>query len=122
MGRAAPAAGTHTGLQRNVAGLLCYVLGWLTGIVFYLIEKDTFVRFHAMQSILTFGGLTAVYFVMVILFPAGLWRLWPVFHALGTLVWLASTVLWVLLMVKAYQGHRYKLPVVGDLAERYAGQ
>ncbi|MCL6449240.1 MAG: zinc-ribbon domain-containing protein [Armatimonadetes bacterium] len=45
-----------------------------------------------------------------------------VFHMLGNLLWLVSIVLWVFLMVKAYQGERYKLPVVGDLAERYAGQ
>lgn len=116
-----PAVGTQTGLQRNVAGLLCYVLGWLTGIIFYLVEKDPFVRFHAMQSILTFGGVSAVYIVISILHPIGLWRLWFLFHTLGTLLWLASVLLWVLLMVKAHQGERYKLPVVGDLAERYAG-
>lgn len=120
-GGGALAAGTTSGLQRNVAGLLCYVLGWLTGIIFYLVEKDPFVRFHAMQSILTFGGVTAVYIVIAILLPMGLWRLWFLFHTLGTLLWLASIVLWVLLMVKAYQGERYKLPVVGELAERYAG-
>ena len=117
-----PAAGTQTGLQRNVAGLLCYVLGWLTGIIFYLVEKDPFVRFHAVQSVLTFGAFTAFYILISILLPIGLWRLWFLFHTLGTLLWLASVVLWVLLMVKAYQGERYKLPVVGDLAERYAGR
>ncbi|MGB9904406.1 MAG: DUF4870 domain-containing protein [Desulfotomaculales bacterium] len=109
-------------MQRNVAGLLCYVLGWLTGIIFYLLEKDPFVRFHAVQSILTFGAFTAFSILISILLPLGLWRLWFFFHTLGTLVWLASVVLWVLLMVKAYQGERYKLPVVGDLAERYAGR
>ncbi|MGQ9712339.1 MAG: DUF4870 domain-containing protein [Desulfotomaculales bacterium] len=117
----APAA-TTSGLQKNVAGLLSYVLGWLTGIIFFIIEKDPFVRFHAMQSILTFGGLTGISIVLWVLFPLVLWRLWTVFHLLNTLVWLASLVLWVLLMVKAYQGERFKLPLVGDVAERYAGQ
>lgn len=116
----APAA-TTSGLQKNVAGLLSYVLGWLTGIIFFIIEKDPFVRFHAMQSILTFGGLTGISIVLWIVLPLGLWRLWAVFHLLNTLVWLASLVLWVLLMVKAYQGERFKLPLVGDVAERYAG-
>lgn len=120
--RGVPVAGTTSGLQRNVAGLLCYLFGWLTGIIFFIIEKDPFVRFHAMQSILTFGGVSAVYILISILLPVGLWRLWFVFHLLGNLLWLASIILWVLLMVKAYQGERYKLPVVGDLAERYAGQ
>ncbi|MGQ9712349.1 MAG: DUF4870 domain-containing protein [Desulfotomaculales bacterium] len=75
-----------------------------------------------MQSILTFGGLTGISIVLWVLFPLVLWRLWTVFHLLNTLVWLASLVLWVLLMVKAYQGERFKLPLVGDVAERYAGQ
>ncbi len=115
-------ADTTSGLPKNVAGLLSYVLGWLTGIIFFIIEKDPFVRFHAMQSILTFGGLTCVSIVLWIVLPLGLWRLWAVFQLLNTLVWLASLVLWVLLMVKAYQGERFKLPLVGDMAERYAGQ
>ncbi|MGQ9825604.1 MAG: zinc-ribbon domain-containing protein, partial [Desulfotomaculales bacterium] len=88
-----PAAGTQTGLQRNLAGLLCYVLGWLTGIIFYLVEKDPFIRFHAVQSILTFGAFTAFYILISILIPLGLWRLWFLIHTLNTLVWLASIVL-----------------------------
>lgn len=59
--------------------------------------------------------------VFSILTPLGLWRLWYVFSFLHTLIWLGFFVLWILLMVKAYQGERYKLPVVGDLADRYAG-
>ena len=52
---------TSTGLQENVAGLLCYVLGWVTGLIFILIEKENkFVRFHAMQSIVTFGSITVI--------------------------------------------------------------
>jgi uncharacterized membrane protein len=113
-------AGTQTGLAPNLAGVLCYVLGWITGIVFYLVEKDPFVRFHALQSILTFGGITVLYLVVTVLLPAGLWPLWLLFRTLGVLIWLGSLVLWVLLMIKAYRGERYKLPLVGDLAERYA--
>ena len=49
---------TSTGLDENVAGLLCYVLGWVSGLVFILIEQENnFVRFHAMQSIIVFGAL-----------------------------------------------------------------
>lgn len=123
-GGPAPAAAeagkaTSTGLQPNLAGLFSYVLGWLSGVIFFLIEKHPFVRFHAMQSILTFGGLTCVSIVLrLILAPL---RLWVVLDLLNSLVWLASLALWVLLMAKAYRGERFKLPLAGDLAERYAG-
>src|SRR3984893_9435335 len=55
----APAASSE-GLAENVAGLLCYVLGWLTGIIFLFIDKRPFVKFHAAQSIVVFGALTVI--------------------------------------------------------------
>ena len=48
---------SQTGLSENVAGLLCYILGWITGLIFLLIDKRPFVRFHAAQSIVVFLGL-----------------------------------------------------------------
>ena len=116
----ATAAGT--GVQKNVAGLLCYLLGWVTGIIFFVIEKDSFVRFHAMQSIITFGSLTGIGIVLSLLTSLGLWRLWALVSGINFLLGVVSLALWVLLMVKAYRGERFKLPVVGDLAEKYAGQ
>ncbi len=102
---------TSTGMNQNVAGLLCYLAGWITGLVFFLIEKENrFVRFHAMQSIITFGGLT-VLFILLGFIPVLGWVIMPI---LG----LAQLVLWVLLMVKAYSGEYFKLPVIGDLAEK----
>lgn len=102
---------TSTGMNQNIAGMLCYLAGWITGLIFFLIEKDNqFVRFHAMQSIITFGGLT-VLFMFLGFIPVIGWMLFPV---LG----LVQLVLWILLMVKAYQGERFKLPVIGDLAEK----
>ena len=102
-------AGTGTSLQPNVAGLLCYVLGWVTGLVFILIEKeDKFVRFHAMQSIAVFAPLH----ILMIIFNLTIWPL-------GLVVSLGSLVIWILLMVKAYQGEKYKLPIAGDFAEKY---
>jgi len=104
---------TSMGLQENVAGLLCYVLGWITGLVFLLIEKDNkFVRFHAMQSIIVFGALTVCSVVLG-------WI--PVFGiVISGLLSVLALVLWIVLMVKAYQGTRYKLPVAGDLAEQWS--
>ena len=56
---------TSTGMQANVAALLSYGFGWITGLVFYLIEKENkFVRFHAFQSIVVFGALTVLSIVL----------------------------------------------------------
>ena len=95
-----------TGLPKNTAAALSYVLGWLTGIVFLLIEKDPFVRFHAMQSIITFGILTLLSFV-----PVVGWILSP-------LVMIVGFVLWLVLIFKAYQGEEFKLPVIGEFAKK----
>jgi len=103
---------TSMGLERNVAGLLCYVLGWVTGLIFFLMEKENqFVRFHAMQSIIVFGGLTVIGIVINVIPLLG----WVI----SSLLSLLAFVLWILLMVKAYQNTWYKLPWVGDLAEKY---
>lgn len=103
-----------TGLQSNVAGLLCYLLGWVTGLIFLLIEKeDQLVRFHAMQSLITFGSLTLIIIAVSWIPLIGV--------ALVGIAGLVSFVLWIVLMVKAFSGERYKLPVIGDLAERQIG-
>jgi uncharacterized membrane protein len=102
---------TSTGLQPNVAGLLCYLFGWITGIIFLLLEKDNqFVRFHAIQSIIVFGAATVADIVL---------RFIPVVG--GILSWIIGVlafILWIVLMVKAYQGQRYKVPVAGNIAEQ----
>ena len=104
------ASPSTTGMDPKVAGLLCYLLGWITGLIFLLLEKeDRFVKFHAWQSILLFGGLTVVAFVLTSTL---------VLAILVPLLGLAGFVLWIVLMVKAYQGERFKLPVVGDFAEK----
>ena len=101
---------TSTGIQANVAGLLCYLAGFITGAIFYLIEKDNkFVRFHAMQSIIAFGAM----FVLQIFFVA-----LPILIFLLPILSISSLVLWIVLMVKAYQGEKFKLPVIGDIAEQ----
>jgi len=110
-----------TGIEPNIAGLLCYVLGWVTGLVFFLIEKDEeFVRFHAMQSIIFFGAITAVMIVFGILEWIPFIGL--LFVVLTALLGLFAFVMWIILMVKAYQGERYKLPVAGDMAEKYSAK
>ena len=99
---------TKTGLQENVAGLLCYVLGWVTGIIFLILEPENkFVRFHALQSIMVFGILTVAS-----------WLFGWIFFWFSWIFGVISFILWIILMYKAYQGERYKIPVAGDIADK----
>lgn len=101
---------TKTGLQENVAGLLCYVLGWISGIVFLVLEPDNkFVRFHAIQSIVIFGAYTVVSIVFGWIPIIG----WVLNSILGVIAF----ILWIILIVQAAQGKMFKLPVAGTIAE-----
>ena len=101
---------TSIGLAPNVAGLLCYVGAWITGIIFLILEKkNQFVRFHAMQSIVTFGALTIIQIIFSFIPVAG----WILNMIIGILMF----VLWVVLMYRAYQGQMYKLPLAGNITE-----
>ncbi|HLJ15889.1 MAG TPA: DUF4870 domain-containing protein [Bryobacteraceae bacterium] len=117
---------TDTGMAENVAGLLCYLVGWVTGLVFFLIDKRPFVRFHAAQSMVVFGGLAILYFLFGIFFRASFMFMGG-FGALGfvallsSLIWLVGVVLWVLLMVKAYQHEKFEVPIAAGIAKSIAG-
>ncbi len=100
---------TSVGLEENIEGALTYLLGFITGIIFLLIEKESaFVRFHAMQSTITF---LAIFIINLILgsIPFIGW-------AITSVVSLIAIVLWLLGMYKAYKGELYKFPIVGDIA------
>jgi uncharacterized membrane protein len=125
---------SSTGLDENIAATLSYVLNWVSGLVFFLIEKDSrLVRFHGMQSIL----LTVVAAVIFIV----LWIVWIVIAVIttqlpgliGTLFnliivlvwivfWLAIVIAWVMCLIKAYQSQYFKLPVIGNLAEKFSAK
>ncbi len=93
---------SSTGLEENVAGFFCYLLGFVTGIIFMVVEKkSSFVKFHARQSTITFLIILALSWIPVI----------------GFLFWILGVILWLLLMIKALQGKRYSLPIVGKLVE-----
>ena len=109
-----------TGMQENVAGLLCYAAGWLTGLIFFLIDKRPYVRFHAMQSIIVFGALNVLYWIVVWSGWFGGFMGWAFLGLLTALLGLLTVACWILCMVKAYQGLRFKLPVIGNLAENYS--
>ena len=102
---------TSTGLDENLAAAFAYGFGWVTGALFLLLEpSNRFVRFHAWQSLIVFGALSIAWFIAVSI------------PFLGTIVAFIiipplSAFLWLFLMYKAYNGHRYKVPYAGDMAE-----
>jgi len=123
---------SSTGLDENVASLLAYVFGLVSGLIFFFIEKDSrLVRFHGMQSTLLAGvfwigeialWILSTILVIIIGYISGL---------LGTLVWfvmmlvafvlgIAALIGWVMCMIKAYQGQYFKLPVLGNFAEKFS--
>ena len=106
-------AKSSTGLDENVAGLLSYLFWWISGLIFFLVEKDSkFVRFHAMQSIVVFATITVANIVFTYIPVIG----W----VLRIVLSIFALVLWIILMIKAYQGERYKLPWAGDIADKQA--
>jgi len=114
----APAASPAAGLEENVAGLICYILGWLTGLIFLLIDKRPFVRFHAAQSIALSIAVVVVYFVVAITF--GMLHFMHLgFLALAAypLVGFVVFAVWIFMMYKAYQHEKYMLPIIGNIAD-----
>lgn len=98
-----------TGLKKETAGALAYVLGPITGVIFLVLEKDPFVRFHAMQSIVVFIGLFVLQWVLgltLILFP------------LVPLIGIVSFVLWLILIYKAWQGQEWEVPILGKFSRQ----
>ncbi|MFC1710955.1 DUF4870 domain-containing protein [Patescibacteria group bacterium] len=94
-------------MSKNTKATLCYVGAWITGLIFLLIEKkDKEVRFHAMQSLLTFAGLTILTMV-----PLIGWILAPIVAVVGF-------ILWLILIIKTYQGEKVVLPLVGEIAKK----
>jgi uncharacterized membrane protein len=120
-----PAAPASSGLSNNVVGLLCYLFGWLGGLIFLLIEpykNDKTIRFHAFQSIFFCVALIGVYIVMFVLgIILGVIHLGLLLIPLWLVLWLGIVVAWVILMVKAYGNQIFKLPIIGDLAAKQAG-
>jgi uncharacterized membrane protein len=121
----APVAASPTaGMEENIAGLLCYIFGWVSGLIFLLIDKRPFVKFHAAQSIAFNIAIFAVYVAFAIVgfvftmitamlhFPVGFLMvfLWPII-GIGVLI------TWIFLMYKAYSHEKFKLPIIGNMVE-----
>jgi len=120
-----PASGG--GLTENVASALCYLAGLITGIIFLVLapyNQSKTVRFHAFQSIFFSVAWIVIWILYMIVggflavaLPYGLGFLWGL---IGLLVWLGGLILWILLMVKAYQNQKWVLPVIGPIADKQA--
>jgi len=115
-------------MSSNVAGLLTYILGFITGIIFLVIEpykNDKFVRFHAFQSIFFNVALIVFWIAYTILASilgvVSLGILAMVMGLVGLLISLAILAYWIFLMYKAYNNEYYKVPFIGDLAAKQAG-
>ena len=123
---------SSTGLDENIAALLSYIFGWVSGLIFFLIEKDSrLVRFHAMQSIL-FNVLIAVLgivlwivtFILVLIGTQLPGFLGTILSLLVTLVWIVYSIglliAWIMCLIKAFQGQYFKLPIIGNFAEKFS--
>ena len=125
-GAPAALAPAQSQMSENLAGLLCYVVGWVTGLIFYFIDKRPYVRFHAAQSVVVFGGLHIINIALGVMFGMSLMMGGLGGFSVGVLFYwligLISFILWILLMIKAYQGERFRVPVAADLSEKIFGK
>jgi uncharacterized membrane protein len=127
-GSTPPSLGTAvTGMEDNVAGALCYLVGFVTGVLFLVLEpysKRPFVRFHAFQSILFCAAWIALSIALSIAFGimgAVLHLFWFIFAPLRMLIGLLGLLIWLFCMYKAYNREWFQLPVVGPIAAKQAG-
>ncbi|HEX4381188.1 MAG TPA: DUF4870 domain-containing protein [Candidatus Acidoferrum sp.] len=112
------------GIEENIAGLLCYIFGWVSGLIFLLIDKRPFVKFHAAQSIALNIAMIGVWIALIIVgflltmitamlhFPIGIFSVF-----LTPIIGIGFFVLWIFLMYKAYNHEKYKLPIIGNMVE-----
>lgn len=97
-----------------MAGMLCYIGGWVSGIIFLVLEPNNKnIKFHAWQSIIVFGPI----FLLAMIFS---WI--PHIYFIGWILWIGFVILWAYLMYMTYQGKKIKLPIAGPLAEKWVEQ
>ncbi len=111
-GYSSPYERTSMGRGARTAGWLSYLGGWVTGLIFLLLKRENrFVRFHAMQSLIFFGAMSMVTAVFSQI---------PLLGFIGDGLGFVSFICWIVLMVAAARGRYYKLPIIGDYAEKWA--
>ena len=123
-----PSVAAGTGLSSNAAAALCYLLWFITGIIFLVVEpysRDKFVRFHAYQSI-AFGMVALILeIVWNMILSIGFLSFGFVFAIIGlvsSVIWLGIIAFWVFLMYKAYNKETYMIPILGEWASRQAAK
>jgi uncharacterized membrane protein len=128
----ATVAKSSPGLDENLAALLSYVFGWISGLIFFLMEKDSrLVRFHSMQSILLGAAAIVIFIVfwivavvssLVVGYISGILGgiVWIVMMLVGGVIGLGIFVAAIISLIKAYQGQFFKLPVIGNYAEKFS--
>jgi uncharacterized membrane protein len=113
---------TSTGVDPRLSALLCYTAWWLSALVFIVIEQQNrVVRFHAAQSLVLFGGLSVLIGLLTALSVAMLVVSSGAFQAVRLvvyLVWIGSVGVWLLLMLRTFQGQTWRVPFVAELADR----
>ena len=125
-------AKSSTGLDENVAALLSYIFGWVSGLIFFLIEKDSrLVRFHAMQSILLNVAAAILGIVLWFVWVFGVLIFAAVNETLASLIglvlglllfvfWIGMLIALIMCLIKAFQKQYFKLPVIGNFAEKFS--
>ncbi len=111
---------TLTNMNENIEALLAYLFGWISGLVILLLEKKSrFAKFHAAQSVVVFGGLAVLEIIVAIIaVPLAFVGLGILVTLLSAIIYIAALVLWILLMVKAYQHEEYRVPFAADIADK----
>ena len=115
-------------MKDNVASMMCYLLGWITGIVFLVMEpykQNRAIKFHAWQSIIFFGAFSILQFLISIVFwnilvGSGSLGLAELFYWCTRILYLIVLVAWIFLMVQAYNGKKFMIPIIGKIAEKQA--
>ena len=98
-------------MNENIVALIAYLFGWLSGLIIFLLEKESlFVRFHALQSLVFFGGMSLILGI--------LGRIPVIGWVIAIIGGIISFSFWIIGMIKAYRGELYRFPVVGDFAAR----
>ena len=115
---------TSTGVDARLSSVLCYAGWWLTGLVFLFAERrHAGVRFHAAQSVVVFGALSAALFLCGGASAVAFFVAVPAFQivqAVGNVLWLAAVVLWLYLLLTTWRGETWQVPLAGDLAKKIA--
>ena len=119
-------ASSSTGIDARLAAVLCYSLWWVTGLLFLILERrDRSVRFHAAQSLLLFGGLSFILAAVGALSAVALLlsnQAYQIVRATGNVVWVGAAVLWLVLVLKAWRGETWRVPLVATLADGIAAK